>query len=67
MASQNLVCVVLAAGKGTRMKSRRPKVLHEVAGRSMLGHVLDSLQALDPDRVVVVVGPEMPETSELHR
>jgi len=63
MTSENLVCVVLAAGKGTRMKSRRPKVLHEVAGRSMLGHVLDSLQALDPARIVVVVGPDMPETA----
>ncbi len=64
MASDHLVCVVLAAGKGTRMKSRRPKVLHEVAGRAMLGHVLDSLQALDPARIVVVVGPDMPETAE---
>lgn len=63
MASDHLVCVVLAAGKGTRMKSRRPKVLHEVAGRSMLGHVLDSLQALEPARIVVVVGPDMPETA----
>ena len=63
MTSDHLVCVVLAAGKGTRMKSRKPKVLHEVAGRSMLGHVLDSLQALEPARIVVVVGPDMPETA----
>ena len=64
MASQNLACIVLAAGKGTRMKSRRPKVLHEVAGRSMLGHVLDSLEALAPARIVVVVGPEMEAVAE---
>ena len=63
MTSDHLVCVVLAAGKGTRMKSRKPKVLHGVAGRSMLGHVLDSLQALEPARIVVVVGPDMPETA----
>ncbi|MEO1722689.1 MAG: NTP transferase domain-containing protein, partial [Pseudomonadota bacterium] len=35
-----LAVVVLAAGAGTRMRSERPKVLHEIAGRSMLGHVL---------------------------
>ena len=50
--------VVLAAGKGTRMRSRRPKVLHELAGRPMLGHVLDAARALDPDTLRVVVGHE---------
>ncbi|MEM1453285.1 MAG: NTP transferase domain-containing protein [Planctomycetota bacterium] len=48
--------VLLAAGKGTRMKSERPKVLHELCGRSMLGWILDAAAALDPDRIVVVVG-----------
>lgn len=48
--------VVLAAGKGTRMKSERPKVLHELCGRSMLGWVLESVSGLDPSRIVLVVG-----------
>ena len=48
--------VLLAAGKGTRMKSERPKVLHELCGRPMLGWGLEAAAALDPDRIVVVVG-----------
>ncbi len=48
--------VILAAGKGTRMKSERPKVLHEICGRPMIGWVLEAAAGLDPDRVVVVVG-----------
>ena len=51
-----LQVVVLAAGKGTRMKSRLPKVLHRLAGRPMLGHVLAAAAALDPERVVAVTG-----------
>jgi len=50
------LAVVLAAGEGTRMKSRRPKVLHEVAGRSMLGHVLAAAAALDEIAVVIGAG-----------
>ena len=48
--------VVLAAGGGTRMKSKTMKVLHRVAGRSMVGHVLNAVGALEPARVVAVVG-----------
>ena len=48
--------VVLAAGEGTRMKSATPKVLHEVAGRSLVGHVLHAVQSLTPKQVRVVVG-----------
>ena len=48
--------VVLAAGEGTRMRSSTPKVLHEVGGRSLLGHVLAAASDLDPERLVVVVG-----------
>jgi bifunctional UDP-N-acetylglucosamine pyrophosphorylase / glucosamine-1-phosphate N-acetyltransferase len=49
--------IVLAAGEGTRMKSRKvPKVLHELGGRSMVGHVLAAARTLDPERLVVVVG-----------
>jgi bifunctional UDP-N-acetylglucosamine pyrophosphorylase/glucosamine-1-phosphate N-acetyltransferase len=46
----------MAAGMGTRMKSARPKVLHEVAGRSMIGHAIKAANALSPDRLVVVLG-----------
>lgn len=52
----SLTAVVLAAGKGTRMKSRRPKVLHRVAGRPMLLHVLDAVQDAGAGRVIVVAG-----------
>lgn len=48
--------VVLAAGQGTRMRSRLPKVLHEAAGAPLLAHVLDAARALDPDPLLVVVG-----------
>jgi len=54
-----LLIVVLAAGKGTRMKSLRPKVLHEVAGRSMLGHVLALAKCAEASALAVVIGPGM--------
>lgn len=47
--------VVLAAGEGTRMRSATPKVLHTLAGRSMLAHALAAARSLDPERVTVVV------------
>src|SRR5918996_789144 len=63
-----LTVVVLAAGKGTRMKSGLPKVLHRVAGRPMIGHVLAAAAALDPARAVVVLAPGMAEVeAELAR
>ncbi|MEC3892896.1 MULTISPECIES: bifunctional UDP-N-acetylglucosamine diphosphorylase/glucosamine-1-phosphate N-acetyltransferase GlmU [Nocardiopsis] len=48
--------IVLSAGEGTRMKSKLPKMLHEIAGRSMLGHVLEAARATDPEHTVVVLG-----------
>ncbi len=51
-----LAVVVLAAGMGTRMQSKTPKMLHEAAGRPLLEHVLRAVQPLNPERVVVVVG-----------
>ena len=53
-----LEVVVLAAGAGTRMRSRLPKVLHHLAGRPLLAHVLDAAAALEPRRIHVVVGDE---------
>ncbi|GGF52631.1 bifunctional protein GlmU [Marmoricola endophyticus] len=52
----DLTVIVLAAGGGTRMKSKTAKVLHPVAGRSMVGHVLNAVAAVRPTRVVAVVG-----------
>ena len=48
--------VILAAGKGTRMHSSQPKVLHEVGAKPILGHVIDCAKALNPDKVIVVYG-----------
>ncbi|MCF8156791.1 MAG: bifunctional UDP-N-acetylglucosamine diphosphorylase/glucosamine-1-phosphate N-acetyltransferase GlmU [Rhodoferax sp.] len=48
--------VIMAAGKGTRMKSRLPKVLHPLAGRTLLRHVLDTAQALQARQAVVITG-----------
>ncbi len=56
MAAQRPAVVILAAGKGTRMRSHLPKVLHPVAGRPMLAYGLDLARELDAGRVVVVVG-----------
>jgi bifunctional UDP-N-acetylglucosamine pyrophosphorylase/glucosamine-1-phosphate N-acetyltransferase len=52
----NLTVIVLAAGGGTRMKSKTMKVLHPIGGRSMIGHVLNAVQAVEPQRIVAVVG-----------
>ena len=52
----SLEVIVLAAGQGTRMRSRLPKVLHDLAGRPLLGHVLAAARALKPERIHVVVG-----------
>ena len=54
--SRPVAAIVLAAGKGTRMKSALHKVLHPIAGRSMLDHLLASVAALEPVHTVVVVG-----------
>jgi bifunctional UDP-N-acetylglucosamine pyrophosphorylase / glucosamine-1-phosphate N-acetyltransferase len=52
----DLVTVILAAGKGTRMKSAMPKVLHKAGGKAMLQHVIDAAQAAGAKRNIVVVG-----------
>jgi bifunctional UDP-N-acetylglucosamine pyrophosphorylase/glucosamine-1-phosphate N-acetyltransferase len=51
--------IVLAAGKGTRMKSTLPKVLHEICGRPMLWHVLEALKATGIAEILVVTSPEL--------
>ncbi|MGH3413951.1 MAG: bifunctional UDP-N-acetylglucosamine diphosphorylase/glucosamine-1-phosphate N-acetyltransferase GlmU [Marmoricola sp.] len=66
----DLTVIVLAAGEGTRMRSRTAKVLHPIAGRSMIGHVIDAVAGLDPARVVAVVGHQReqvgPHIGSLH-
>ncbi len=64
MTDHRLAVVVLAAGMGTRMKSAKPKILHEVAGKAMLQHVLDSAAGLEPERTVVVIGAGMEMVGE---
>jgi len=59
MTETPLLILVLAAGKGTRMKSARPKVLHPIAGLSMLGHVVRRAADLRPDTLAVVIGPDV--------
>ena len=55
-SSAALAVVILAAGQGTRMKSDLPKMLHEAAGRPLLGHVIKRAQELEPQRIVVITG-----------
>lgn len=63
-----LSVLVLAAGKGTRMKSALPKVLHPLAGRTLIGHVLATAGTLSPARVVVVLADGMNDVArEVHR
>jgi bifunctional UDP-N-acetylglucosamine pyrophosphorylase / glucosamine-1-phosphate N-acetyltransferase len=63
MTTRPFQAIVLAAGKGTRMNSTMPKVLHKVAGLSMLGHVLALVAASRCDRLAVVVGPGMDDVA----
>ncbi len=56
MSTRPAAVVVLAAGEGTRMKSSIPKVLHELGGRSMIGHAVAAAAALEPEYLTVVVG-----------
>ena len=51
-----LISVILAAGKGTRMKSALPKVLHKVGGKPMVQHVLDAAKEAGTTRNVIVIG-----------
>ncbi|MCC9625619.1 bifunctional UDP-N-acetylglucosamine diphosphorylase/glucosamine-1-phosphate N-acetyltransferase GlmU [Thalassospira sp. MA62] len=59
--SLDLSVVVLAAGMGTRMKSALPKVMHKVAGKPMVNHVIDTAAHLKATKTMIVVGPDMPD------
>ncbi len=62
--SNNLSIIILAAGKGTRMKSDLPKVMHKVAGREMLNLVIDEAKSLKPQNITIVVSEEMKNFEE---
>jgi bifunctional UDP-N-acetylglucosamine pyrophosphorylase / glucosamine-1-phosphate N-acetyltransferase len=59
--------VILAAGQGTRMKSPTPKVLHRLAGRTLLDHAIDAAEGLGCERIIVVVGAHSPQVGEAAR
>ncbi|MEM7618175.1 MAG: bifunctional UDP-N-acetylglucosamine diphosphorylase/glucosamine-1-phosphate N-acetyltransferase GlmU [Pseudomonadota bacterium] len=56
--------VILAAGKGTRMKSDTPKVMHEIAGLPILNWLIDRVQTLEPEKIIVVTAPGMDDVVE---
>ena len=64
MSEHPIAAVILAAGKGTRMKSARPKVLHEIAGKSLVGHLLAAIEHLGAEQCAVVVGPDMDSVTQ---
>jgi bifunctional UDP-N-acetylglucosamine pyrophosphorylase / glucosamine-1-phosphate N-acetyltransferase len=64
MIKNNITAVILAAGQGTRMKSSRPKVLHEILGRPMIAYLLDTLREAGVTDIVVVVGHQAEAVQE---
>ncbi|HVU42935.1 MAG TPA: bifunctional UDP-N-acetylglucosamine diphosphorylase/glucosamine-1-phosphate N-acetyltransferase GlmU [Xanthobacteraceae bacterium] len=58
MEPRNCLAIVLAAGEGTRMRSARPKVLHAIAGRSLVGHVLAAVAEFGATSTAIVIGPD---------
>jgi len=62
---KRVACIILAAGKGERMKSDLPKILHHLSGKPLLGYVLDTVQSLNLNRVAVVVGYQGEKVKDL--
>ena len=56
---------MMAAGKGTRMKSDLPKVLHRIAGKPLVARVLDAARELNPDRIVIILGHGRDQVAEV--
>lgn len=63
MPDTPVAALILAAGLGTRMKSARPKVMHKLAGRPMVSHLLETVDQLAPERIAVVIGPGLSEVA----
>ncbi len=55
----NFACLILAAGQGTRMRSSLPKVMHKLAGQTLISHVLASVTPLNPEKTILVLAPHM--------
>jgi bifunctional UDP-N-acetylglucosamine pyrophosphorylase/glucosamine-1-phosphate N-acetyltransferase len=66
-SARTCLAIVLAAGEGTRMNSQKPKVLHEIAGRSMVEHVLSAVSAAGASEIAVVIGPEREDVASVIR
>lgn len=64
---KNLAIVILAAGIGSRMKSSKPKVMHELAGRPMIQWLLQTAEQLKPQKIIVVTGPDMKDLEDAVR
>ena len=64
MTTSKVAVIVLAAGLGTRMKSELSKVLHPLAGRPMINHLMETVDRIDPDEVTVVIGEYMNDVSD---
>lgn len=64
MTTNTLTCLILAAGRGTRMKTAIPKPLHQVAGMPMVKYAIAAAEALKPERIVVVIGPGMDKLAD---
>lgn len=62
---KELAVVILAAGKGSRMKSALPKVLHPIAGLPMLQHIIRTSESLNPQKIIVVLSPDMEEVASV--
>lgn len=60
-----LVIVILAAGRGSRMKSTLPKVMHKIAGRPMISWLIDAAEELNPKKIIVVTAPDMDEVAQV--
>ena len=63
---KNIDVVILAAGKGTRMRSTKPKVMHRIAGKPLLDHVIEAAKSINPTEIIIVVGHEEAAIREHH-
>jgi bifunctional UDP-N-acetylglucosamine pyrophosphorylase/glucosamine-1-phosphate N-acetyltransferase len=59
MSTNKLICIILAGGLGTRMKSSVPKTLHHLNGRPIISWVIESSEELNPDQIIIVTRPEI--------
>lgn len=63
--SNSLAIIILAAGKGSRMKSTLPKVLHKIAGRPILSWLIHHCESLNPDKLIIVTAPDMDDVAKI--